>query len=347
MTQPSDVARPMPRLLGIQYLRAVAALAVVVYHATDRTGSRFTVGAAGVDIFFVISGFVMWTLAETRPTTPLRFYRDRILRIAPLYWLVTMVMVAGALAGFFPRVRLTFEHVLASLLFIPHRSPSNGEIWPLLVQGWTLNLEMFFYLIFGLILLLPRARRFAALAGAFLVLVTAGLIFRPDDPVLATFTRPIMLEFLCGAVLGRIWLARKLPGRLFGTSAVALASTGFAWLAVYPGMIHGFLFGLFAVLLVAGVLALEERGAMRRLSLLNYLGDSSYSIYLWHALAVSVVFKLAGILELGPLATAAVATVAGTLLGVASYEMLEKPLVALTKGKRAPMKAHGLAEAAP
>lgn len=339
------MTKPMPRLLGIQYLRAVAALAVVVYHATDRTGSRFTVGAAGVDIFFVISGFVMWTLAETRPTTPLRFYRDRILRVAPLYWLVTMVMVAGAFAGLFPRVRLTVEHVLASLLFIPHRSPSNGELWPLLVQGWTLNLEMFFYLIFGLVLLLPRSRRFAALAGTFLVLVTAGLLFRPDAPVLSTYTRPIMLEFLCGAALGRIWLAQKVPGRLFGNVAVAVASAGFAWLALYPGMIHGFLFGLFALLLVAGVLALEESDAVSRLPLLNYLGDSSYSIYLWHALAVSVVFKLAGILELGPLTTAAVAAIAGTLLGVASYEMLERPLVALTKGKRAPAKASLPAEA--
>ncbi|BCH23902.1 acyltransferase family protein [Mesorhizobium sp. L-8-3] len=324
----------MPRLYGIQYLRAVAALAVVVYHATDRTGSRFTVGAAGVDIFFVISGFVMWTLAETRPTTPLRFYRDRTLRIAPLYWLVTMVMVAGALAGLFPRVRLTLDHVLASLLFIPHRSPSNGELWPLLVQGWTLNLEMFFYLIFGLVLLLPRSRRFTALAGALLILVAAGLVLVPSDPVLFTYTRPIMLEFLCGAALGRLWLTRRLPGRFFGGAAVLAASAGFAWLAVYPGMIHEFLFGLFAVLLVTGVLTLEKGGAVRRFPLLNYLGDSSYSIYLWHALAVSVVFKLAAMLAFSQFATAAAATLAGTLLGVLSYEILEKPLMALTKGRR-------------
>lgn len=329
----------MPRLYGIQYLRAVAALAVVVYHATDRTGSRFTVGAAGVDIFFVISGFVMWTLAETRPTTPLRFYRDRILRIAPLYWLVTMVMVAGALAGLFPRVRLTLDHVLASLLFIPHRSPSNGELWPLLVQGWTLNLEMFFYLIFGLVLLLPRSRRFAALAGALLTLVAAGLIFRPSDPVLVTYSRPIMLEFLCGAALGQLWLVQRLPGRFLGGAAVLVASVGFAWLAVYPGMVHEFLSGLLAVLLVTGVLALEKSGAVRHFPLLNYLGDSSYSIYLWHALAISVIFKLAGALALDPLATAAAATLAGTLLGVLSYEMLERPLMALTKGKRATSSA--------
>lgn len=323
----------MTRLFGIQYLRAVAALAVVVFHATDRTGSRFTVGAAGVDIFFVISGFVMWTLAETRPVLPLRFYRDRLLRIAPLYWIVTMVMAAGALAGLFPRIELTSDHVIASLLFIPHNSPSNGEIWPLLVQGWTLNLEMFFYLVFGLVLFLPRERRFTALASVFVGLVAAGLLFRPGNPLLATYTRPIILEFLCGAALGRLWLAEKLPDRSMGIAAVIISLAGFAGLAIFPGMIHELLFGLLAILLVLGVLAVERSSPIGRFPLLGYLGDSSYSIYLWHALAVSVVFKVAGLLSLDTFSTAVAAALAGTLIGIASYEFLEKPLVSLMKGK--------------
>ena len=169
----------MTKLFGIQYLRAVAALAVVVFHAAERSGLNFVVGAAGVDIFFVISGFVMWTLAATRPVSTWAFYRDRLLRIAPLYWIVTLVMAVGALAGLFPRIRLTADHVIASLAFVPHRSPSNGEIWPLLTQGWTLNLEMFFYLIFGLILFLPRERRLAMLTTTFVGLVLAGRKYQP------------------------------------------------------------------------------------------------------------------------------------------------------------------------
>lgn len=324
----------MTKLFGVQYLRALAALAVVVLHAAERSGHHFTVGAAGVDIFFVISGFVMWTLAATRPVTTGAFYRDRLLRIAPLYWIVTLVMAAGALAGLFPRIRLTADHVVASLVFLPHRSPSNGEIWPLLVQGWTLNLEIFFYLIFGLLLFLPRERRLAALAIVFVGLVLSGWYFRFEGAVLASFTRPIMLEFLYGAVLGKLWLDDRLPGRTIGAAAIAVASAGFMTLALFPKAVDQLLFGLLAILLVTGVVSVEKSGPIRRWPWLSYLGDASYSIYLWHTLAISVAAKAAGILSLGALPTLVLGVAGGTALGILSYELLEKPLLALVKTRR-------------
>src|SRR5690606_7660569 len=134
-------SRRMRRLYGIQYLRAVAALGVVVFHAAERTGTHFAIGAAGVDVFFVVSGFIMWVIANDRSPSPSAFLRGRIERIVPLYWAATSVMVAGGLAGLFPNLRVTAWHVFASLAFIPSRSPSNGEVWPVLVQGWTLNYE--------------------------------------------------------------------------------------------------------------------------------------------------------------------------------------------------------------
>ena len=83
----------------------------MVFHAAERTGAHFAIGAAGVDVFFVISGFIMWVIVEDRPLSPSRFFRDRLERIAPLYWIATGVMVAGALAGLFPNLRLTAYHV--------------------------------------------------------------------------------------------------------------------------------------------------------------------------------------------------------------------------------------------
>ncbi len=98
---------PMKTIHGIQYLRALAALGVVLFHAAERTGHHFAIGAAGVDVFFVISGFIMWVISDRRPTAPLAFLRERLRRIAPIYWLATLVMIGGGVAGLFPNLVLT------------------------------------------------------------------------------------------------------------------------------------------------------------------------------------------------------------------------------------------------
>src|SRR5690606_15242718 len=101
----------MKTLYGIQYLRAFAALAVVVFHAAERTGLHFAIGAAGVDVFFVVSGFIMMAISDRRPMQPVAFLRDRLLRIAPSYWIVTSIMIIGAAAGLFPNLKLDIAHV--------------------------------------------------------------------------------------------------------------------------------------------------------------------------------------------------------------------------------------------
>ncbi|APG86790.1 exopolysaccharide production protein ExoZ (plasmid) [Sinorhizobium americanum] len=82
----------MGTIRAIQYLRAGAALAVVIFHAAERTGHHFAVGAAGADVFFVISGFVMWVISERRPLAPAKFIADRIRRVVPIYWRLPAVV---------------------------------------------------------------------------------------------------------------------------------------------------------------------------------------------------------------------------------------------------------------
>lgn len=324
----------MNRLYGIQYLRAFAALAVVVFHAAERTGGHFAIGAAGVDVFFVISGFIMWVLSQRRPTTPARFLRDRLERIAPVYWIATGVMVAGALAGLFPNMKLTLAHVFGSLFFVPHRSPSNGEIWPVLVQGWTLNYEMFFYAVFAGCLLLPSRMRLAVLASVFVGLAGFGLIRSSGNPVFATYTDPIILEFLIGAFIGKLWLEGRIPSPATGAALIVVSLLGFAFVgATYIGF-GPLSFGPLAAALVLGVLALEKAGAVRDVRPIAYLGDGSYSIYLWHTMAISVVAKLSLMLSIPALPAMILAVVAGIVVGVGAYEMLEKPIGAAFKGLR-------------
>lgn len=183
-------------------LRGIAALAVVIYHAGLRLGLPFEIGQAGVDIFFVISSFIMWTVAG-RGVSPLRFVRDRIARIVPLYWIATLALALGAWVNLFPRIRITAVHVLESLLFIPHFSPSSpNEVLPLLPQGCPLNYEMCFYSLFAHILFLPRIFRAQILIGLLGLLAAVGFGVSPNVLLLKCYTAPLIMEFGAGVLIG-------------------------------------------------------------------------------------------------------------------------------------------------
>jgi exopolysaccharide production protein ExoZ len=320
------------KLYGIQYLRGFAALAVVIFHAAERTGYHFTIGAAGVDVFFVISGFIMWIIADGRSFTPGRFLADRLKRIAPSYWIVTAIMVVGGLAGLFPNLVITWKHVIASFLFIPHQSPSRGEVWPVLVQGWTLNYEMFFYTVFAATLLLPRNLRLPSMTAVFGVFALAGVLFEPEGSVTATYTRPIIVEFLVGAFIGKWWLEGSFPRAAFGALAVLAGLGGFALIAITGAGFDELICGPLAASLVIGVLALEKKSALIRSRRLTYLGDSSYSVYLWHTLAISVVAKFGAMFAVPKLVLLVAAVASGVALGIAAYELIEKPVAKMLNG---------------
>jgi exopolysaccharide production protein ExoZ len=310
---------PLVKLVTIQYLRAAAALAVVVFHATARAGYPMVVGAAGVDVFFVISGFIMWTVTE-RPTAPGAFLAHRLLRIVPLYWLATFAAAATAHPDL---LRLT-----AALLFVPWRAP-DGNVWPVLVQGWTLQYEMFFYLLFAAALFLPRRGQLVALSIALVALALLSRAAPIGSPLAKTYTDPILLEFLAGIWLADIWRAGKLPAAV-GPVLLAVAVAGFAAAGVAGLDPHGWtrllVWGLPAWLLVAGGLALEPKAPVSRVGLA--LGDGSYSIYLFHTLIAGVVWRL----PLG-LALIPIAIVASTIGGVLLFRFVEAPIMRRLRGK--------------
>lgn len=329
-------------LRGLQTLRAVAAISVVVFHATSRAGEGWLVGQAGVDVFFVISGFIMWLISEKSPS-PADFARERFLRVAPLYWVGTAGMTVGGLLGLFPNLTLEPMHVLTSYLFIPHPSP-GGPTWPLLVQGWTLIYEVFFYALFALVLFLPRHRQLAALCGVLLVFAGLGALIRPDGVVLAFYSAPIILEFAAGALIGALWTSNRLSGPLTGWVAVAVGCSLFAWMSFIP--VNGerlLVWGTPATLLVYGVCTLERRGVSITTPSLMFLGNASYSIYLFHTFAISIVARLFGE-RLSLWAESALATVAGVLLGACAYLTIEKPLMRIFKSVRVRTpRTHGAA----
>ncbi len=117
----------------------------------------------------------------------------------------------GTAAGLFPNLQIDLVHALGSYLFVPVPSPSGGHHWPVLVQGWTLNYEIFFYLVFAAALLAPCWGQLPWLAGALLMFVVARTFGESDNPLLVLYTEPLILEFAAGAWLGRLWLRGMMP----------------------------------------------------------------------------------------------------------------------------------------
>ena len=301
----------MRQILGIQALRGLAALSVAMLHIGQAAGVFVgTPGVApsawigrvpweaGVDVFFVISGFVivyasagLFGAARSIP----EFLSRRIARVVPLYWLVTSLLIAGAVLGPFALADPLgdgIRYILASYLFIPWPRP-DGVMQPVFRLGWTLEYELLFYTIVALFLPLRRALAMGLVAITVAALVLAGALLQPEQPQLAYWTDPIALEFIYGVVLaaccfGGICLSA--PVRI-GLVVVALLAIGVDG-TLYE--VHrAFAFGLPAACLVAAAAVGSERKLHPRLAAICVLlGNMSYALYLTHLFPMRALWVL-------------------------------------------------------
>ncbi len=320
------------RLLSIQYLRAFAAVMVVIYHAMRWTKPSFEIGAAGVDVFFIISGFILWTISRERPIGPRAFLVHRWKRVAPLYWVLTLV--AAAIAWPWPKLiwdaHVTVGHLLLSLAFIQHLNPV-GEPFPVITAGWSLNYEAVFYLIFAGALLAPERLRLRVLTLGLLAVPLFGIIVRPAYFLGANM---MFLQFIAGIWLAEARLAGKLPKGGEGWIMAALALMAFAALIpfdLYDKLWRPILWGAPALLLVAGVVSLEGRKPFPDIGWLKLLGDASYSIYLTHVVVIQL---MSHVLRDSHLTFAAVTIPLSIAAGLAVYFAIERPLMAALRSRK-------------
>jgi exopolysaccharide production protein ExoZ len=231
-------------LISIQYLRAIAALGVVAFHS----GHATILGQAGVDIFFVISGFVMW-MVTTKPVGPAQFLWHRMVRIVPLYWIATLIMAVHHSSPVSDTVR--------SLLFWPYRD-ANGRLWPVLVLGWTLNFEMFFYLLFATTLMIPRRFQLLSLTAVLISLSVIGIAFQPHEATLYVYTSPLLMEFLAGVWLSEIVHRGKIPGVKIAVALLFIGLLGFvvSLRGPTPELWRFFLWGGPSLLVVCGAISI-------------------------------------------------------------------------------------------
>ncbi len=319
------------QIRSLQYLRALAALLVVSNHAILGVQGlsvswRSDFGSAGVDIFFVLSGYIIYASQSANRDIGDFAYR-RLVRIIPLYWLATAAFIALHLtAGIEPDAKLPLGHVIQSLLLIPHFSAQlPGEIYPVLPPGWTLSYEMFFYGLFALGLVLAPRRLAVFLTGVICALVVLGQVLHLQQAVLATYTKGILLEFVAGVIIA-VAAARRTPPRAAGV----LVPVGLALIVMsLPGP-RVLVWGAPAAMVVYGALALEPFARPRWPVL---LGNASYAIYLIQFPLLPLLRSAWLGLGLTPdaLLFAAFAIPACALVGVAVHLAVEKPLLAWFK----------------
>jgi exopolysaccharide production protein ExoZ len=336
-------------ILSIQYLRAAAALAVTWSHIGGHAGLNARTGAAGVDVFFVISGFIIWTVTAQRAQSPGRFMLDRLTRVAPPYMLLTAAIYLAAITvpASFPNMRVTLAHALLSAAFIPHTDP-YGARFPLVIPGWTLNYEIFFYLVFAAAMTVPRRLRLGAAIALLGGLVLAGLVAPAAGPALGLARNPLLLEFAAGLWLGRARQRGALPGARWGWAALA---AGLASLAAWQVCAHAppdawraLAWGGPAVLITLGAVTIEHHGRLPRLRAALLLGDASFSLYLVNVFATAAIWRLLGGLPLPVTCTAALA--ACVLAAAAFRRVVEIPATALARRlahRRSPARTPRLA----
>lgn len=321
-------ASPSPPLANVQVLRAAAALLVACVHVYEQSakydqplvvlGLFRNWGDSGVDIFFVISGFIMVYVQRRRPSTASAFLGHRLYRVVPLYWTLSLLYVALYVTWpqLFTAATIEPGHIVQSLSFTTFLFDGS---FPLLYLGWTLEYEMFFYAAFALGIL---AGTTAAAVLVCTALILLGCHLLPLEAVVFEFVFGCAL----GLVHGKPWLRRHARALLLvgaGLLVATLVDPAFAFDN------RALLWGVPAVLLVAGAVNLPQT---RRPSL-HFLGDASYSIYLIQVFTISAYYKAADAMafdlpnDLHALLCLAVTTLAGCV----TYLVVEKPLIELRR----------------
>jgi len=324
------------RLDSVQLLRAIAAIDIVVFH----TPFYALIGSWGVTLFFVISGFIVCYVTET---TGVHFMQKRILRIVPLYWAGTLCVfgIALAMPSLVQNTTTDVGSLLKSLAFIPFY---KGQIiQPVLFLGWTLNFEMFFYLLFAISVRLSHRYRAVICSVLIIGIVVAGQLFSVDVVVWRFFTQPIILDFIlgmfCFTVLKAAGFGRSHRRRF--ASKVAFTGLGTAFLVSMPLSIGQ---GSGATNLTPGVAGGIELGILSALALCSFvyglsgvvlprpvvlIGDASYSLYLFHPYVIQLFGKVFRAFDSDTTAahlSGLLAIVLCCVLAVLLYRYVERPV---------------------
>lgn len=348
-----DTSRSLKRgvLDHVQILRAVAASLVVVQHAivgvATRRGDQGIAtagpysGGAAITAFFIVSGFIMSYQSRgsfARRRAAEYFLVRRVARIVPLYWILTLVWLWWVGVG---QYHAWWKQLLLSLLFLPNiLAPGQNRMQPLLAMGWTLEFEVFFYLLFALCLLLPYRRGVQALLGTLLGVTLAAWLLGRFLPVLfrdiLSFYSPSLLLFFGMGVLVDLltqWKGWRQSVRFPLSPAFLLTLAPITLLLVQPRIsffrLVGFVVALGAPIVFLCVVARSMRDTWLSRVLIA-AGDASYCTYLCHGFLLHAVSSRLIWLQGSRFyyaVLAIVTVIAANLLGWTVHRLVERPML--------------------
>jgi len=322
----------------IQYLRGFAVILVVLAHLhqsnarffdTTLLGDFAYFGFAGVDVFFVISGYIIHRLYGDLQGLNFQFILQRVNRIYPLYWIFT----GAALIGYFAigdalTLNASELDIFGSLSLVP-----TGQT-PILMVGWTLTHELYFYAAYAAWLALPRmARLWAPAVWGVLTILAAAFFPVTTSPWLTLALSPFNLLFLAGALLAH-W-----DNRLHSLRWIALILTGagtlYAMLSLNGSGLEGLenpvarvaLLAPFAIGCVAATLAWKPKMP----AWVIHIGNWSYAIYLSHILLIGLLARFTPPILGDNIWTSLTFYISGLLgciaLGWIAHKLLEQPML--------------------
>src|SRR5882757_7264494 len=299
--QPASLGLPHKKngtnIQSIQIMRGIASLLVVLLHISVKGGQYdngalkgFSIGGAGVDLFFIISGYIMCVSTADRYLNSYQFILLRIKRIIPLYWLTTTIALVIYLYN--PQLINTSggeTSIWASYALFP-----NGKRF-LNSNGWTLSYEFFFYLLFAFFINKGTYKAMQASSIILLILVVIGLCFNYNGLLFNFSTNILYLEFVFG--MGCFYLFDKKRAHLDPKYGITLCILGCLVLVLelffeLPDQEkgRGFFWGIPMLSIFIGLLSLEDliqRSTSVVRNLFLEIGDSSYSLYLVHPFVLS------------------------------------------------------------
>jgi peptidoglycan/LPS O-acetylase OafA/YrhL len=278
----------------------------------------FNIGNSGVDIFFVISGFVMTVSNWEKKISILSFFSRRLVRIFPLYLILTLTYYSIAVIAPFliPNINVNFSWFLSSITFT---TSIFGYKAPILGQGWTLEYEMLFYLLFSVSLIFKNNSK--KLAFMFSV-VLFGVLFGIST---------LFFEFAFGMLAGYLYKEK----RFTNLQGLFLSLIGFSLLIsnslnLLPELDRVLVYGIPSFMLILGLATTKQI----RNKILRKFGDSSYSLYLSQFFIIPLVFKFDNVLQkliANSTIMVIIVSVVTLIFGHFVYLLVEKPLTKLTR----------------